>query len=100
MSRTLRSNNSEFRKEQIGLNTSVERPAFSNPPLNEAADGRYGPITFRGSRSSWTKSKQHQSLGYRHTFACEMLMAGVSLTIVAKLLGHASEAITERHYGA
>jgi integrase len=29
-----------------------------------------------------------------------MLMAGVSLTIVAKLLGHASEAITERHYGA
>src|ERR1700676_4229213 len=37
MSRTLRSNNSEFRKEQIGLDTSVERPAFSNPPLNEAA---------------------------------------------------------------
>src|SRR5450755_1727749 len=37
MSRTLRNNNSEFRKEQIGLNTSVERPAFSNPPLNEAA---------------------------------------------------------------
>src|ERR1700694_1908984 len=37
MSRTLRSNNSEFRKEQIGLNTSVERPAFSHPPLNEAA---------------------------------------------------------------
>src|ERR1700681_341981 len=37
MSRTLRSNNSEFRKEQIGLNTSVERPAFSNPPLSEAA---------------------------------------------------------------
>lgn len=27
-------------------------------------------------------------------------MAGVSLTIVAKLLGHASEAVTERHYGA
>jgi hypothetical protein len=22
---------------RIGLNTSVERPAFSNPPLNEAA---------------------------------------------------------------
>src|ERR1700688_3874673 len=37
MSRTLRSNNSGFLKEQIGLNTSVERPAFSNPPLNEAA---------------------------------------------------------------
>jgi integrase len=29
-----------------------------------------------------------------------MLTAGVSLTIVAKLLGHSSEAITERHYGA
>jgi integrase len=28
---------------------------------------------------------------YWHTFACEMLMAGVSLTIVAKLLGHSSE---------
>ena len=37
---------------------------------------------------------------FRHTFACEMLTAGVSLTIVAKLLGHSSEAITERHYGA
>lgn len=37
---------------------------------------------------------------FRHTFACELLMAGVSLTIVAKLLGHSSEAITERHYGA
>jgi hypothetical protein len=23
-------------------------------------------ITFKGSRSSWTKSKQHQSLGYPH----------------------------------
>jgi hypothetical protein len=29
-----------------------------------------------------------------------MLTAGVSLTIVAKLLGHSSEAITERHSGA
>jgi len=29
-----------------------------------------------------------------------MLTAGVSLTIVAKLLGDSSEAITERHYGA
>jgi integrase len=37
---------------------------------------------------------------FRHTFACEMLTAGVSLTIVAKLLGHSSEAITERYYGA
>jgi len=37
---------------------------------------------------------------FRHTFACERLTAGVSLTIVAKLLGHSSEAITERHYGA
>src|SRR5260370_585103 len=37
---------------------------------------------------------------FRHTFACEMLMAGVTLTIVAKLLGHSSEAITERHHGA
>lgn len=27
-------------------------------------------------------------------------MAGVSLTIVARLLGHSSEAITERHYSA
>src|ERR1700682_1828431 len=26
----------------------------------------YGLITFRASRSSWTKSKQHQSLGYPH----------------------------------
>lgn len=37
---------------------------------------------------------------FRHTFACELLTAGVSLTIVARLLGHSSEAITERHYSA
>jgi integrase/recombinase XerD len=37
---------------------------------------------------------------FRHTFACELLTAGVPLTIVAKLLGHSSEAVTERHYGA
>lgn len=37
---------------------------------------------------------------FRHTFACELLTAGVSLTNVARLLGHSSEAITERHYSA
>jgi integrase/recombinase XerD len=37
---------------------------------------------------------------FRHTCACELLTAGVPLTIVAKLLGHSSEAVTERHYGA
>jgi hypothetical protein len=64
MSRTLRCNNSEFRKEQIGLNTSVERPAFSNPPLNEAAvmqvglaktklvpEARFAPFAPRNSHS-------------------------------------------------
>ena len=37
---------------------------------------------------------------FRHTFACELLTAGVSLTNVARLLGHSSEKITEKHYSA
>jgi integrase/recombinase XerD len=37
---------------------------------------------------------------FRHTFAAELLMSGASLTNVAQLLGHSSEAITERHYSA
>jgi integrase len=37
---------------------------------------------------------------FRHTFACELLTAGVSLTNVARLLAHSSEAITEKHYSA
>ena len=37
---------------------------------------------------------------FRHTFACELLMAGVSLTNVARLLGHSSQKITEKHYSA
>lgn len=37
---------------------------------------------------------------FRHTFACELLMAGTPLTDVAQLLGHSSEKTTEKHYGA
>jgi integrase/recombinase XerD len=37
---------------------------------------------------------------FRHTFACELLTAGVTLINVARLLSHSSEAITERHFGA
>jgi integrase len=37
---------------------------------------------------------------FRHTFACELLMAGTPLTDVAQLLGHSSEKVTERHYSA
>jgi integrase len=37
---------------------------------------------------------------FRHTFACSLLTAGVSLTHVSKLLGHSSEAITEKYYSA
>ena len=37
---------------------------------------------------------------FRHTFACNLLSVGVSLTHVAKLLGHSSEAITEKYYSA
>jgi len=37
---------------------------------------------------------------FRHTFACEMLIAGMPLETVSKLLGHKSIAVTEKHYAA
>ncbi len=37
---------------------------------------------------------------FRHTFACEMLIAGTPLETVSRLLGHKSIAVTERHYAA
>jgi len=37
---------------------------------------------------------------FRHTFACELLTAGATLTNVAQLMGHSSEKVTERHYGS
>ena len=37
---------------------------------------------------------------FRDTFACELLLAGVPIERVAKLLGHKSTRITERHYSA
>jgi integrase len=36
----------------------------------------------------------------RHTFAVNLLQAGVSIESVTVLLGHRSIRITERHYGA
>ena len=35
---------------------------------------------------------------FRDTFACSLLLAGVPLTEVSILLGHASVSVTERHY--
>ena len=37
---------------------------------------------------------------FRHTMACELLLSGASLKSVAQILGHKSERVTERHYGA
>jgi integrase/recombinase XerD len=37
---------------------------------------------------------------FRDTFACELLLAGVPIERVAKLLGHKSTRITEKHYSA
>lgn len=34
----------------------------------------------------------------RHTFASQLVMAGVSIYKVARFLGHASVTTTERHY--
>lgn len=34
----------------------------------------------------------------RHTWACQALLADVPVEVVAKVLGHSSAAITERHY--
>jgi integrase/recombinase XerD len=35
---------------------------------------------------------------FRHTFACELLLAGVPIETVAILLGHSSVRVTEKHY--
>lgn len=35
---------------------------------------------------------------FRHTFATDLLLAGVPLDRVATLLGHANSKVTERHY--
>jgi integrase/recombinase XerD len=35
---------------------------------------------------------------FRHTFACNLLLAGVPLDRVATLLGHTNSKITEKHY--
>ena len=35
---------------------------------------------------------------FRDTFAVSLLLKGVSIEIVAKLLGHSSIKVTERHY--
>ena len=35
---------------------------------------------------------------FRHTFAVEMLLAGVPVDQVSILLGHASVRVTEKHY--
>ena len=35
---------------------------------------------------------------FRDTFACSLLLAGVPITEVSILLGHANTAVTERHY--
>ena len=37
---------------------------------------------------------------FRHTFAKELLLAGVPIERVSVLLGHSSTRITERHYSA
>jgi integrase/recombinase XerD len=37
---------------------------------------------------------------FRHTFAVELLLAGVPIERVSVLLGHSSTAITEKHYSA
>jgi integrase len=37
---------------------------------------------------------------FRHTFAVEMLLAGVGIEEVSRLLGHKTIRTTERHYSA
>jgi integrase len=35
--------------------------------------------------------------GFRHTFAVELEMAGTPVTVISKLLGHSSTAVTSRY---
>ncbi len=46
------------------------------------------------------KVKKAHAHRFRHTFAKELLMAGVPLERVAVLLGHQSSRVTEKHYAA
>ncbi|HTG29893.1 MAG TPA: tyrosine-type recombinase/integrase, partial [Methylomirabilota bacterium] len=103
-----------LRTEKTGTRVRVPLPQEVTDAIAACPGPRYPFWSGNGKRKSvvtdWQRSLKRlfdiagvhgaHAHRYRHTFPCEMLMAGVSLTIVAKLLGHGSEAITERHYGA
>jgi integrase/recombinase XerD len=57
----------------------------------------YGKLLEKVFTAAGVDGTSHQ---FRHTFACEMLIAGMPLETVSKLLGHRSIAVTERHYAA
>ena len=70
---------------------------------------RISPPRSRRARAGSKIRQQHaQAVGlsdghahrFRHTFAVELLLAGVPIERVSVLLGHSSARITEKHYSA
>jgi integrase len=84
---------------------------FKRLTINRPGDAA---ILLRSDGSIWTKDMVRKpmrrackkagirSLGFhqlRHSFATRLLVSGVSMKIVAQLLGHSSVRMIEKHYG-
>lgn len=103
-----------LRTEKTGTLVRMPLPQVAIDAIAECPGSRYPFWSGNGKRKSvvtdWQRALSRlfelaevrgaHAHRFRHTFACELLTAGVSLTNVARLLGHSSEAITERHYSA
>lgn len=48
-------------------------------------------------KAAGLKGSSHR---FRHTFAVELLLAGVDVSEVARMMGHNSSATTEKYYSA
>jgi integrase len=103
-----------LRTEKTGTKVRVPLPSEVIDAIKACPGSRYPFWSGNGKRKSvvtnWQRAMTRlfeiaevngaHALRFRHTFACDLLTAGVSLTNVAKLLGHGSEAITEKHYSS
>jgi integrase/recombinase XerD len=102
-----------LRTEKTGTMVWVPLPRSVTEAIDKCP-GKYPFWSGNGKRKSvvgnWQRAlkllfkladvKHGHAHRFRHSYACELLMAGVSLTNVARLLGHSSEKITEKHYSA
>jgi integrase len=106
-----------IRKSKTGKARHIVLTPEGTEFLRQHLAGRAGSalMFLRNDGEAWGKSEQGQRMRdacarakitppvsfhiLRHTWASLSVMAGVPLMVVAKNLGHASTAMTEKHYG-